>query len=247
MAWTETSSLSFTARHEAGEADEVVAVLDTLEDHRARLERLFPSVPEGITVIFHDSPLQLGLAQPYLPLARMFASAAGRRYMAGWFGRDEVHVLAPEALRRRAGGQGSLEALMLSPQRVYTLLVVGSNNPFLPPPFRPSAFARLVRLAWLAEGAAQYFSGQLPHLRPAFARRLREGPVRFPPGPRDAPLLGGVLFDVLARERGEPACVALACGEDGEDPRRALQSAFAAGSVDVAYSCRRRLEEIAGV
>ena len=245
MAWTETSSLSFTARHEAGQADAAVGVLEALEEYRDRLERSFPRTPGNVIVVLHDSALQLALAQPYLPLARMLASPAGKRYMAGWFARDEVHVLSPAVLRRRAGGAGSLEALMLTPQRVYTLLVVGVNNPRLPPPFRPAAVLRALRFAWLLEGAAQHFSGQLPYLRPAISRRLRERPVTFPPGPRDAPLLAGAIFDLLERERGTSACVGLALDGDSSDPRAALEAAFGRDVHELARRWREHLEQLA--
>jgi hypothetical protein len=100
---------------------------------------------------------------------------------------------------------------MLTPAALYVAAVVGANSPDLPPPYSPRSFARRLRWAWLAQGAPQYFSGQVPHLRPAIARRLREGAApRFPPAPRDAALLGGTVFDLLAREGGERACVRLA-------------------------------------
>jgi hypothetical protein len=88
--------------------------------------------------------------------------------------------------------------------------------------------ARYTRWAWLIEGAAQYFSGQVDHARPAIARRLREGsPPQFPPGRSDAILLGGSIFDLLCREEGDAAGVALARGDAGESPRKALERAFA--------------------
>jgi hypothetical protein len=97
----------------------------------------------------------------------------------------------------------------------------------MPPPFGPRTFLRWLRWAWLLEGAAQYFSGQTRHIRPAVARRLREGGApAFPPGRRDAALLGGTLFDLLAREEGEEACVALACGPHRDGSRAALERAF---------------------
>lgn len=247
MSWIETSSLSFTARHEAGQGDAAVAVLESLEQHRAHLEQLFPQTPGNVTVILHDSPLQLALAQPYLPLARLLAAPAARRYMAGWFTRDEVHVLSPAILRRRAGGTGSLEALMLSPQRIYTLLIVGLNNPLFPPPFRPPSVYRVLRLSWLLEGAAQHFCGQVPHLRLAISRRLREGRVTFPPGPRDAPLLAGAIFDLLARERGTNACVELALSDHSGSARGMLESTFEVGVHELARRWREHLELLAQV
>jgi hypothetical protein len=74
--------------------------------------------------------------------------------------------------------------------------------------------ARYSRWAWMIEGAAQYFSGQTDHARPAIARRLREGSEpAFPPGRADAIILGGAVFDLLCREEGELAGVALARGD----------------------------------
>jgi hypothetical protein len=122
-------------------------------------------------------------------------------------------VLAPRLLARRASAvPGSRELLMLTPRALYAAVVVGANNPELPPPFTPASFMRYLRWAWLAQGAAQYLSGQVPHLRPAIARRLHEGGrPKFPPGVRDAALLGGTVFDLLAREEGGRAAVDLAC------------------------------------
>ena len=59
------------------------------------------------------------------------------------------------------------------------------------------------------------------------ARRLHEGPQpSFPPGVRDAQLLGGTLVDLLAREEGEMAAARLAVELHPDGPRRALIDAF---------------------
>jgi hypothetical protein len=244
VAWVETVSPSFTARHEAAHTDDAENVLDALESHRARLEGLYPRLPENVTLVLHDSWLQLAIAQPYLAVARRLASPAARRYMAGWFSQHEVHVLAPESLHELAGGPDSLEALMLTPQRIYTMLVAGSDNPLLPPPFRPRSATTLRRVPWLLEGIAQFLSGQVPLLRPAFAIRLREGPVRFPPGRRNAPLVAGALFDLLARERGEAACVRLA-RQPVTDGHAALESAFGLSMTEILSMWRSHLERLA--
>jgi hypothetical protein len=61
------------------------------------------------------------------------------------------------------------------------------------------------------EGAAQWLSGQTRYVRPAVKRRLREGSApAFPPARGDALLLGGTVFDLLAREEGDKAAVAAA-------------------------------------
>lgn len=228
MAWVETSSLSFNARHESGHAGAAQSVLDDLEDFRASLGDVFEQVPGAISVVIHPRPLMLALAAPWLPLARAVSAPAGRRYFAGWFARDEIHVLAPDALERRASGvQGSREALLRSPRHEYAHLVLGANNASLPPPFGPATFRRYVRMAWLCEGAATYLAGQVPHMRAAIARRMREGgQPAFPPSPRDALVLGGTVFAMLERERGRNACAELAHTPDWTSSHRTIASAF---------------------
>jgi hypothetical protein len=189
---------------------------------------MFPSTPGDIAVVMHPRPAMLALAQPWLPLARRAAAPASRRYFAGWFSSSEIHVLAPPALEKRASGsEGSREALLLTPRHEYAHLVVGAHNADLPPPFGMRTFRRYVRMAWLCEGAATHFAGQTPHLRPAIVRRLREdGRPEFPPGPRDAQLLGGTVFSLLEREAGIEAAVALASAPEDERPRRTIERAF---------------------
>jgi hypothetical protein len=84
-----------------------------------------------------------------------------------------------------------------------------------------------LRWAWLLEGAARWFGGQTAHSRPAIARRLREGRrPAFPPDVRDAPLLGGTVFDLLVRERDERAAARLASRLHPRGRRAALREAF---------------------
>ena len=248
MPWVESFSLSFSARHESSQADEATRVLDDLESFRSRLGRLYRSTPGEVTVVIHPRPAMLALAHPWLPLARRASAPAARRYFAGWFSEGEIHVLAPPALRARASrDEGSYEALMLSPRHEYAHLVAGAHNPGLPPPFAPRSFARYLRLAWLAEGAAAWLSGQVPHLRAAIARRLREGgPPSFPPGPGDALLLGGTVFALLEEQAGSRAAAALAAAVPRERPETALPQAFGRPLEDLASDWRRYLDDIAG-
>ncbi|HEX8075185.1 MAG TPA: hypothetical protein VF545_09410 [Thermoleophilaceae bacterium] len=228
MAWVETDSLSFSARHESEDAEAAAAMLDRLEAFRSRMDRLFDTTPGDVSVVMHAHPAALALAHPWLPLARVIAAPAGRRYMAGWFSRDEIHVLSPAALAARASRvEGSREALLLSPLHEYAHLVVGANNPQLPPPFTARSFSRYVRWAWLCEGAAVHFSGQGPHLRAAMARRLREGGrPAFPPAARDATLLGGTVLGLLERTGGAEACVRLATRLDPAGAAAAIEREF---------------------
>jgi hypothetical protein len=228
MAWVESRSSTFHARHDSDDVEDVERVLGALEDARVRLDEVFPRSPEELTVVLHGSPAALYMAQPFLPAARAMTAPAGRRYQVGWFGAREIHVLSPAALERRASkAEGSLEALMLAPVALYAAVVVGANNPELPPPFTGASFNRMMRWAWLAQGAAQYFGGQVPHLRAAIGRRLREGrSPSFPPSRRDAALLGGTVFDLLAREEGVDACVRLASRLNPGGHNAALEKAF---------------------
>jgi len=244
VPWVETPSLSFTARHESAQSDDALAVLEDLEQHRARLEELLPRVPGNVTVLLHDSPLQLLMASPMLGVTRRLASRGTRRYMVGWYRAGEVQTLSAPALREASAGPDSERALLLAPRRAYTGLAIGTNNPLLPPPSRPPHIARLIRHPWLSEGAAQHFAGQVPFLRAAIATRLREGRVPFPPGVRDAALGGGTLFDLLEREQGERACVRLATHPAGS-PRAALEAAFGRPLPEVAAAWREHLAHLA--
>jgi len=247
VSWTETSSASFTARHEAAHAHHAEDLLDDLERFRDELGSDFETLPAGISVVIHPRPIELALAQPWLPLARLAVAPASRRYMASWFSERELHVLAPGALEERSSGlAGSREALLLSPLHEYAHVVVGANNRSLPPPFTPRSFRRYLRSAWLCEGAATYLSGQSPYLRAAVGRRLGEGPPpAFPPTARDAPLLGSTVFDLLERERGRHACVELATRRADGDDRQLVELAFGRSAAAVERDWRRALTDFA--
>lgn len=228
MSWVETASQTFSARHDARDADDATQVLVQLEAARARLERHLPARVGDLDVVLHGSRLSLVLAEPWLPVQRSLTAPAGRRYLVGWVGERELHVLAPRVLARRASNvEGSLELLMLAPSALLARRVIAAQHEGLPPPFGPRRFRRWLHWAWLVEGAAQWLSGQVKHVRPAVARRMREGSAPdFPPSPRDAPLLAGTVFDLLEREEGERACTALVAGPHPEGPRAALEAAF---------------------
>ena len=244
MAWVETDSLSFSARHESEDADAAMATLERLEELRARLDGLFEVTPGDVAIVMHRHPAALALAHPWLPLARTLAAPAARRYMAGWFATDEIHVLAPATLAARASRvEGSREALLLSPLHEYAHLVIGANNPALPPPFTTRTFSRYVQWAWLCEGAATHYSGQTRYLRAAIARRLRDGGrPAFPPRVRDATLLGGTVFRLLEHEAGRAACVELATRLDPAGPDHAIERAFGRPFADVERDWRAALQ-----
>lgn len=246
MAWVESRSDWFVARHESEDAGEVRRLLDALEAFRDELAGRFDRAPDELAVVVHARPLALDLAQPWLPLARFFAAPAARRYMTGWFSSTEIHVLGPDALERRASAvAGSREALRLGPLHELAHIFIGLNNPAMPPPFTLSSFRSYLRSAWLCEGAATHLAGQTPYLRAAITRRLHEGPKpEFPPRARDAQLLGGTLFSLLAETAGEDACVQLAQAPlDGEraPASAALERAFGRRRAEIERAWRDHL------
>ena len=234
MAWVETVTPSFRARHETADADDVARALHSLEATRARLDVLFPKTVADVEVVFHRSSRMLDLAHPLVPVERLLTAAAARRYVVGSTGASTIHVLAPSVLAERASNvPGSREMLERAPDVLYARLVVGLNNRRLPPPSTPPRLRQRLRWAWLVEGAARHFAGQVEHARPAIARRLREGGrPSFPPGLRDATLLGGTVLDLLAREEGPEAAMRLACYSNPAGPRIALREAFSGRSLD---------------
>ena len=137
-------------------------------------------------------------------------------------------MLAPAALEARASNvQGSREMLQRTPAALYARLVIIENNRDLSRRLTPVRVARELRWAWLLEGGARWFAGQTEHSRPAIARRLHEGRrPSFPPGIRDATLLGGTVIDLLAREEGELAAAQFVSRLHPQGARAALSKAF---------------------
>ena len=56
MAWVETESLSFTARHDSEDSAFAERILDRMEDLRLRLEDRFEVAPGDVTVVVHTNP-----------------------------------------------------------------------------------------------------------------------------------------------------------------------------------------------
>lgn len=228
MPWVESVSPSFRARHHSSQSDGAARVLESLEQTRDRLSEHFSRIAEDLTVVLHDGGGSLWMSNPLLPVRWLTTAPAARRYLAGWAGERELHVLAPPALKRRASAvPGSLEMLELSAASLYAHRVVCLNNRELSTARGPRRGMLALRWAWLLEGAGRWLSGQTEHARPAIARRLREGSTpSFPPGARDATLLGGTVIDLLAREQGERAAAAFATRLHPQGARAALSQAF---------------------
>lgn len=228
MTWVESASRSFRARHDLAAHDDAERVLHSLELTRDQLSAYFPAALHGLTVVLHRSTLSLSMARPVVGMAWLATAPASRRYLAGWAGRDELHTLEPAALDERASAvPGSREMLHLTAPALYAKRVIAASNSDLPERVTPQRARLELRWAWLLEGAARWFSGQLEHARPAIARRLREGGrPAFPPGVRDALLLGGTVIDLLARQQGTQAAIELACQLHPRGPRVALARAF---------------------
>jgi hypothetical protein len=247
-SWEETESPHFAARHDEADTDDAIGVLELLEGTRQRLERQFPEMPGVVDVVLHGTRAQLYAAQPELGLIVRLTNPAARRYIVGWPTADSMHLLAPRHVDTRASNvPGSREMALLAPAALFAQLVVGTNNPELPPPFRTRSIRQMLRWAWLWAGAGQYFGGQTAYARPAIARRLREGAEpSFPPAMRDALLLGGSVLDLLAHEHGEQQVVDLVCRLPDGDPSRALERAFGGSLVGIGGQWRVHLARLAG-
>lgn len=230
MPWVESSSASFFARHDETDAEDAQRILRGLEQLRGELTQVFPRALEReLTVVMHSSTASLSLANPLLPLGWLATAPAARRYVAGWAATDELHVLAPSALAQRASNvPGSREMLERSAAALYARRVIAENNRDIGQRIAlPVRVARELRWAWLLEGGGRWFGGQTEHARPAIARRLHEGRrPSFPPGLRDAPLLGGTVIDLLAREQGVRAAAQFVCRLHPQGARPALAKAF---------------------
>ena len=219
MAWLETASDTFVARHDERDTEDAERVLAQLEYARPRLQRRLGVEAGELAVVLHPTSAQLDVAQPWLPLQRARTASAARRYVVGRVADEELHVLAPRVLAARASNvEGSLELLMLAPTALF------AKRLLTPERRRRGRRGAANEVPWRLEGAAQFFSGQTRHVRPAVVLRTHDGPKpSFPPSRRDALLLGGTVFDLLAREEGEDACVELA---RAPDPAQALERAF---------------------
>jgi hypothetical protein len=249
MPWVESLSPSFRARHDSTHVDAAAGVLESLERTRDHLAGCFPRTVGDLTVVLHRSSASLSLSNPMLPAVWFATAPAARRYVAGWVGRDELHVLAPDALEQRASSvPGSREMLSLAAPALYSRRVIADNNRQLSLVRSPARMVLELRWAWLLEGAARWFAGQTDHARPAIARRLREGgPPSFPPGVRDATLLGGTVIDLLAREEGERAAARFAMRLHPQGARVALAEAFGGRPlVHTEGAWRSHLARIAG-
>ena len=196
MPWVESVSPSFRARHDSAHADDADRVLQSLERTRERLAELFPrTVGEHHGRAAPLSPLSLSLSNPLLPLTWLATAPAARRYVAGWAGAGELHVLAPDALdaarveRPRLARDARAHRRLRCTRRRRDR----REQPRTCPANAHAGPAALeLRWAWLLEGAARWFSGQTEHARPAIARRLREGGrPSFPPACATPPCSAG--------------------------------------------------------
>jgi hypothetical protein len=246
-SWVESASESFECRHSSECGDDARQVLGSLQRTRERLSRWFPRTVDELTVVLHDSVASLALTNPLLPMVWMATEPGARRYVTGWVGRRELHVLAPTVLRQRASRlPGSEEMLALTPSSLYARRVIAEcNHAVQHSRIRGRGMPEL-RWAWLLEGAARYFSGETAHARAAIGQRIREGErPAFPPSIRDAPLLGGTVIGLVVAREGEIAAAQLAARMHPRGSRAALTKAFAGRSLDAVESdWRAQLERL---
>ncbi len=224
-------------------------MLGLLEHARGRLSERFGTSALELTVVLHDSAHALALSNPLMPPLWAMTARPVRRYIAGWVGEHELHVLSPQALRERASGvSGSFEMLALAPASLYARRVIIESNRELHAARALSRGWQGLRWAWLLDGAARWFSGESGYARGVLGQYLRAGHrPHFPPLARDAALTAPPLIDLLAQQHGEAAVVRLAARLHTSGAHIALSSAFpgqALGTIEAEWRSRlRRLSD----
>ena len=248
MAWSESTSASFACRHSSARPHDAARVLRLLERTRERLAESFALPDAGLTVVLHDSPHALALSNPLMPLVWGVTGRVARRYVTGWAGRHELHVLSPRALRERASTvSGSFEMLALAPASLYAKrVIVGANRELQTARLPARSWAEL-RWAWLVEGASRWLSGESGHARTVIGNYMHSGRrPHFPPGPRDAPLLAPVLIELLAEREGVGGVARLAGRLHTGGADAALLHAFPGQGLSIIESeWRSRLRRLA--
>ena len=87
----------------SADADDARHVLHSLERTREYLQAYFPRTRASVTRRAARRPRRRwSLANPLMPLAWLATAPAARRYVVGWAGRSEMHMLAPDAAATRA-------------------------------------------------------------------------------------------------------------------------------------------------
>ena len=228
VAWLETVTATFLARHERA-TPTTPRACSTRSSTRARLEGAVPARGRRVTVVLHRSAAQLDAAQPWCPLERRLTAPAARRYVVGWAGAQTLHVLAPRMLASARLERGGLARdAELAPAALLARRVVGPTTAACRRrPAGASAPAAALGVARRGRGAVL--------LRPGRARApgdrappARGRAPRVPAGLRDAALLGGTVFDLLAREQGpRPRCGSPAASTRRARARAARRSAGA--------------------
>jgi hypothetical protein len=233
MAWIESQSPHFHCRHSSAYTADAARVLALLERTRARLAPQFPGLAPEATFVLHDNVTSLVLSNPLMPLLWAATAPQARRYVTGWSGKRELHVLSPEALRARASGvTGSHEMLALTPASLYVRRLLIQSNPGLWESQAPRRVARELQWAWVLDGIARWYSGESSYARGAIGQRMRDGRrPHFPPRMRDAPLLAAPLIDLLAGLHGSAAVAELGGRLRPGGAQAALARAFAGRSL----------------
>jgi hypothetical protein len=248
MPWTESASSSFVCRHSSSRDEDAARVLALLERTRERLGELLPTVAHEPAIVLHDSPHALVASNPLMPAVWAVAARPVRRYVTGWQGPRELHVLSGQALRERASSvAGSYEMLALSPASLYAKHVIASSNRELHEAGLGSRVWNGLRWAWLLDGAARWLSGESGYGASVVGGYLRGGHrPRFPPGPRDSPLLAPSLIEQLVERQGERALANLVSRLHSGGRDVALTGAFAGqalGTIEAEW--RSRLRQLA--
>ena len=204
MAWVESHSQSFSARHESAQAEEAAAVLDGARGPADELCGLFEHVPGRDR---RGHPPALGRARAGAPVAAAGPARGGagqppllRGLVRG--ARD------PRARARRARAPGLGGARLARGAAAHAAPRVRAPGGRAPttPTCRPRSRSPTSATTCAGHGCARGRPPGSPGRRRCSVPRSCAGCARaagpsFPPGPRDAMLLGGTVFSLLGGAR----------------------------------------------
>ena len=176
VAWVETHSLTFSARHESEHPRRPPRCSTAWRCSATSSSELSEQTPTRSRWSSIRAPLALASPTRGCRSPAALAAPAARRYFAGWFTEHEIHVLAPPALesgRQRArlarGAAAHAAARVRAPGH-------GRQQPRPPAPVLAVApSAATCAGPGCARAPRPGSSGQTPLLRAAIVRRLREG------------------------------------------------------------------------
>ena len=173
-------------------------------------------------MVLHGTAAQLDAAQPWLLLQRRLTAPAGRRYLVGWAAVARCTCSRPGCSRSGRRTSRARSSCSCWRRRRCSRAARRGEPPGLPAAVRAAHVPPLAALGVARGGRGAVLLRADPPRPPGRrAPSARAGAAVVPPGRRDATLLGGTVFDLLAREEGEPPVWRWPAGRTRRRARRA--------------------------